>query len=359
MDKSKGYIKNKLRRIASILTLLAVVFSVPAAIHAERLDLGKKCSVTVSPCGNTYGYASELESGFDVDLYLVATAKKVEGYDTYTYELTESFKTISIPDELDTEAWKNIAAAAREVLFKNYESLKTSAKTGKTGEKIGDLTAGLYLIVARGTGKDIIIRDGVTVVVTPKYEFMFEPSLVSLPTKDPEENDQGELVINTANDSDWIYDAQVVLKPTEKQRFGKLKIFKDLLTYKTGESATFAYLVNVPKGQANEAFTIAVPIFLSDATEVYAEVDKLPVGATVTVVEQYEGSTYKATSATTQTAVISADTVAEVHFENDYVPDHPGGYGILNTFTYDSEDGWVWEKKTQTPVISDEEVKPE
>lgn len=355
MEKSRRRIKDWLNRTAMIIAVLAVVFSVPAAIKADQLDLDTKCSVTILPCASNYGYASELASGFDVDLYLIGTAVKEEGYDSYTYSLVDPFDSITVPAELNTDAWISIAAEARKILFDNYDSLKSRAIKGKTGTAIEDLPAGLFLIVARGKDSEVIIKEDSTVVVTPSYEFYYEPSLVSVPTKEPDKDG----VISTANTSDWIYNAEVVLKPTEKQRFGKLRIYKNLITYKVGESATFAYLVNVPKGQGNDAFKVAVPIFVSDATEVYAEVDKLPVGATVTVVEQYEGSTYKATSATTQTAVIRADTVAEVHFENDYVPDHPGGYGILNTFTYDSEDGWVWEKKTQTPVISDEEVKPE
>ncbi|MBR2683943.1 MAG: Cna B-type domain-containing protein, partial [Atopobiaceae bacterium] len=132
-----------------------------------------------------------------------------------------------------------------------------------------------------------------------------------------------------------------------RPQVGDLVITKTLDTYETGSAkATFAYTVKAEmeiKGETVTVFTSAASIDFTDAGEQSVTVKGIPVGSTVTVVEDYGGSTYKAVGPTTVTpeGTINVAAPLEATFENDYEPDNRGGYGVDNRFTSDGKGGWA------------------
>ena len=71
--------------------------------------------------------------------------------------------------------------------------------------------------------------------------------------------------------------------------------------------------------------------------------DRIPAGAEVTVKEVYTGSSYQLTVPGDRTAVISAEEIVSVEFENEYDGRRTNGHGIKNQFVYDEERGtWNW-----------------
>ena len=346
MEKSKRYIRERLRALLAILAVLAVVISVPAAIYAEGepFDPEKTCSLTLKPIGTDDAAIIKdiAEAKVVADLYLVGRAVKDPNYDTYSYELTDDFKSLVIGDD-----WDEVESKASEIFFKNYKSMKPAKKDQKMGEAAEGLASGLYLVVARGAEIKDYVRtikneDGsevsVTVAESGVNEYLYKPELISIPTKDPEDGK-----INTANKGDWVYDVTAVLKPEVNPMYGDLEIVKDLLTYKTGEEAFFVFEVEIEKDgkkYPSRIYTLSV----NDAGKQSVIAHRIPAGATVTVTEKYSGATYMITSDPTQKAVISASEMVKVEFKNDYTTSENGGHGALNSFKYDSVKGWQWLK---------------
>ena len=239
MERSKRNIKNRLFRASVILAVLAIVFSVPATINAEesaRLETSYKCGLTVKPYEPE---DSQLTANTVIDIYLVATASKDKGYDSYSYTLTSAFSSLDL-----TKSWDEVAEAAGAIFFNNYATLAKVADGVDAGTEIQNLEWGLYLVVARGKELEnyIVERKDVKVTLsqTSTQNFYYAPSLVSLPTKIRE---PGEGEANTADPTPWIYNPTIILKPEIEDRYGDLIIIKELNSYKVDEEVTFAFYV--------------------------------------------------------------------------------------------------------------------
>ena len=343
--------------IVSLVMVFAIPFSGIAAERTEPVDLTKKCSVIVSPCGKDDDMLSDLEgTDITVDLYLVASAVKDPVSDSYLYEIADRFKDLKVPSKPTQQDWSKLAMDAAFVVVDGGTSF-TPEYSGKAGSEIKNINAGLYLVVAHGTElteywekvsseEDEIY---VSVAESSANKYSYIPVLVSVPTKAPDENG----VINTANSGEWLYTAQVVLKPEQSPRFGDLNITKKLDTYLAGEKATFVFEVTIEYKETKLPSRIYTIDFLAPGEKTVTATG-IPVGATVTVVEKYSGATYKMVvkegDSSEKTAVISLEEVAEVEFENDYEEHNKNGYGVLNTFTYDEENGWSWNDPTTKPA---------
>lgn len=254
------------------------------------------------------------------------------------------------------------------------------------------LDAGLYLLIARGsnieayitkeytvtnsnteaggtdpvTGRESKEEKIVTVAYTVQHVYSFAPQLISLPTKEPDANG----VISTANSGDWDYSPTVYLKPEQHMRYGYLEIVKDLLTHASfagqpGE-AVFVFQVEAElNGQS--VYSDVKTLVFTGAGKDSVVIDKIPVGATVTVTEVYSGASYTleaigsgyyepnyypdggnkitytpAGNVSTKEVtgvIIEANQVASVKFTNDYDHRQTGGHGVINHYEY-GEDGW-------------------
>lgn len=247
------------------------------------------------------------------------------------------------------------------------------------------LQQGLYLLIARGKDIDSYItteRVGtngtvppasqtaeeekiVTVAYTEQYVYTFAPQLISLPTKAPDADGQ----VSTANNGDWIYNPTVYLKPEQHPRYGYLEIVKDLLTHESfgGQSgeAVFVFQVEATLGGVSVYSDVKTMIF-TGAGEQRVLIDRIPVGATVTVTEVYSGASYtlekieqgyhaveaypdssivytpagNINTGEVTGVVIEANRVASVKFTNDYDHRQTGGHGVINHYEY-GENGWA------------------
>ncbi len=341
----------------------------PLEADAEGFVAGS-CSLTVyaeDPHKEGADSFGEDLAGADVvvDLYQVARAVKTSGYDTYHYELDGKYASLQLPDGPQEGAqpaatWEEAAQQAAAIALDAASPGTPVSGSGQpAGTKVGDLEPGLYLLVARGRSlteladykieieqTDSLTQEETTRIATiansQQYTYAFLPQLVSLPTKEADENG----VINTANPGDWIFDASVNMKPERLNRYGSLEIVKTLSEYETmggvQESATFVFEVT---GVLDDevVFSDVESITFTAAGQERVVLDRIPAMAQVTVREVYSGSSYQLTVPGDRTATIAADDVVSVDFENEYDGRRTNGHGIKNQFVYDEEAGaWHW-----------------
>ena len=344
------------------------------------------------------------------DLYLVAAAVKDENYDTYHYEFVGNAPVViadasvfqdSLEDDPDPEkqnqydtmlrTFSPLAQAFAKSIF-TYEGLDTGAYPTKTATatgttiKVEGLDPGLYMLVLHGSDLAQKAEDEDEAYVTTMtkagggqyneygsadtdiiatraysddYEFLFEPQMITMPTR---LDDEGNQQYNTAYGTKWSNELTIVAKPDWKPRNGILKITKTLTNYAdlskdgTFEPMTFSFsVVGVDKDgnivyQKEVALSVDSPV---SEKEVITLKD-IPIGTMVTVTETYSGA--HATGSTgPQTVEILAPTettgedgstttvTANVSFTNTNNDTHRGGHGIENKFTFNKETGgWGW-----------------
>lgn len=327
----------------------------------------------------------------EADLYFIASAVADPMYDTYSYSYTDSsFATlkssidtalVADPDNQNDrntmlKKFSPIAQDAAELVQKQSIDPITVQAAGELTEiSVRGLDAGMYLLILRGSdlnkdtsdsgyfatttkkgsnayndfeentdgSKDVTIT--VTRAVSDNYEFLFEPQLITLPTK-MDGNDQS---YNTAYGV-WSKDLSITAKPEMKPRYGKLKIIKTLDNYidlsknQINEPSLFVFEITAVKPSETEGGEDTV-VFQDDrgieftATgEESIVVDHIPAGSIVTVKEIYSGASYTADSPLTVsgieiTAEQDLDKIAKAEFEN-YFNGRNGGHGIINEIGY-------------------------
>ncbi len=341
------------RTWGSLLALaLALVLAVPPLNGPARaIDLDTACSLTVEPGGSEF--AEDIaEAEVVLDLYQIASAKAIPGIDSYTYEFLPDFSGLTIADDLNNDAWMALAQEAAGLAL-NSESILPAVVGAPAGTEITNLSAGLYLLIARGAslGEDYVTTiqedDGTETIATVaesiQYTYTFLPELVSLPTKEPDENG----VVSTANPGDWIYQAQVTLKPEQSSRLGSLEIVKNLEGYVEGRPATFVFEVEAVL-RDEVVYSNVFTISFGEAGTQRLRIDGIPIGATVTVTEVYSGATYQLVTDASQTAVIEAEDIVSVSFVNTPTDEKKNGGSITNEFAYE-EGEWQWRQIPDVP----------
>lgn len=362
------------------------------------------------------------------DLYLVAAAVKDENYDTYHYEFVGNAPVViadanifqdSLADDPDPEkqnkqetmlrTFSPLAQAFAKSIF-TYEGIdaekfptKTAAATGTT-IKVEGLDPGLYMLVLHGsdlkqksenedecyvttmkkagggqyneygsTDADIVA----TRAYSDAYEFLFEPQMISLPTR---VDDEGTQQYNTAYGTKWSNVLNIVAKPDWKPRNGELKITKTLNKYLDeskandySEPATFVFdVIGRKTADENSEIIYRRQIAMSFKNqETQTEVlDDIRIGTFIWVEEIYKGAHYggssnttfpieikaKSTTDTNEGDSVSAETVAEAVFTNNDDETHRGGHGIENRFEFDKETG-TWQWKANGKTYSQKEVE--
>ena len=338
------------RRIILPAVLLTAVLLIAGAgtVKAEDLDLNKTISLTVNP-----GPASmpELTSeNVTIDLYKVADAKTDgAGGVAFTPKSGVTFSsavdTYEAMQKLDNSAWLTLAQDAARSVIRPEKTLLDPEKD------LTKLTSGLYLVIAHGTDltKDQYAswnnNDLTTKANVGSSTYTWYPELIALPSTVSEMGASGtHEVITTAGE--WQYTITAALKPAIGDQFGDLYITKVLPTYETTTPATFVFSVKATvDGQTEPVFDDVCSLtFDSNGSKTYRILNRIPVGAKVTVTEEYAGTRYKIKDDAQKTktdTIISRDAgVLELTFENTYTPDDVVGYGILNEFTH-GENGWV------------------
>lgn len=382
--------------LAVLLSLVLLLALVPAG---WAMDFEQQCSITVQPAVTTAkhedgtAYVDDINASstpFVYDLYRVAYAKEVAGFDTYDYTLIAPFTNLDIkandPTQRNAEFWIDLAQKAAKIalgLEKGTSQINpighTEAYTGNPmgtafsipGYTVGEgtaaktVSAGLYLVIARSSNyawdktAEYVVEDGDTITThahSDRYDYYYAPQLISVPTKEPITEGK-EDVIKTSNPGAWDYAPTAVLKPTLKSQFGSLRIRKVVNDKEyAGTKATFGYRV-IASLDGKPVYNNICEITIPDQYEVIIE-DKIPVGAEVNVTEEYEGSRYElkgsriviSGDATNTKLVInsSKENPATIEFTNDNDGTPKEGYGILNTFTYDGSQ-WVWNGEVDVP----------
>lgn len=331
--------------LIAVLLTMGLAGQIWAAAANEALDLTKECTLKVNPCdskaqGNAEMAEELAKADIVIDMYRVAEWKVEQT--KYSFTPIAPFD-MEIPQDITQGGWADIAQkAAAKVLVPAVAEPYMTADSGKDVQ----LPPGIYLLVAHKRGdsdyvKTITNKEGdqviVTQVKTDTHMYTFNPELVSLPSKAPEDG-----VINTANPGEWLYELEVNLKPERSDLKGQLEIVKTLKAYETSAPATFVFQIDWEENGVHRSDVRSIT-FTAPGERVLT-VDGLPVGAVVTVREVYSGTVYVLETEPEQTAVIMADEIARVNFVNDYDEDKPpnDGGSITNRFTYD--DGWKVEK---------------
>lgn len=405
------------RKWIRVLMSLAVVFGMVTALSfsggaAEFVKLDEKCSLTVIP-GNFTGegnawLAEQLDNASVViDLYRVADAVPNKagglGYDGYQFELEEQYEGeegLQLAEHMTNADWRQQAQKAARIALGITMDADTGAVSGtvqtppvrmneSVKQEIGELDAGLYLLIARRGGagdpdvtyNDVaaytaVSRDSdgteqiVTMADSPDCVFSFEPELIALPGKEPYVDAEGNPVSNTANPGPWLYHMEPVLKARAQMRYGSLQIRKELPEFETvaGENiprpVTFIFEINAvwedrisgAGGQKEYKDVVAIDFTGAGSETAYRPGEELllPVGARVTVKEVYSGPGYSPYPDGTEdgtdreayeqtTLITEAEQIFEVTFTNYYNRRHVDGHGITNRFTYNAEqDRWIW-----------------
>lgn len=387
MNDKKIPVAGKGKRSLTVLALAACMLlgltgrGIGSA-KAEPIDLDVKCSLTVKPGDENREDLEELEEkNVVIDLYRVAGAKKVPGYDTYTFDFEENSPYGSLEGILQEEQADYRAAAqqaAEITLFSETGSPLTPVRSAESGAGIEDLDSGLYLLIARDpeltNTEDYVVRDKstreiTTITYSDRYTYTFLPELIALPSKEAVAM-EGDSVVNTANPGPWLTDLTVTLKPQQGPRYGNLNIVKNLSEYVAGpegaETASFVFQVDAYT--ANPQENADAVLVYSDVFE--AEFDRggsktipveglIPVGSYVIVTEVYSGAAYRLEEGQqgTRTVLVptpdnpAPDNIATVEFTNVYHGTTTNGGAVTNHFGYNeggreagnNEDtGWNW-----------------
>lgn len=270
--------------LLSVFTLYNI--AAPRAVHAA-IDLSQPCSLTIRIGEKLKEAEREDLRAADIvyDLYRVADAVPVEGYDTYAFEVLAPFAealskdgsqakaylepgqdgTFRIASTISSEGWKAVAAEAGIAALGTVPdgektaapqpagafsegqvvSGRVSGAGGSLSVTFDGLKAGLFLIIPHGATVDKYVaaktgEDGgvvqASIADSAQYEYSFSPELAAIPTKPADENG----LYSTGNDGEWVQNAQVdiSLKFARERRVGNLEITKTLLTYAEREKTT-------------------------------------------------------------------------------------------------------------------------
>ena len=383
----------------TLAVLLSMILLLALAPSGFAVDLEAKNTVTVTLAQPESDYAKDLKgTRIHADFYLLAPAVRYappyENVDSYTYtvpdkgtafyelldKLTKELNEAEVPEappvqEAVFHQFEPYAQAFAEiVLSRGYSS--PPAATGdlvvdQTAITVQDLTAGLYLLIIRGDGleksenpetgyvkrtQQAAGEEGAegnsvlsTRVVTDRNEYLFEPQLLTVPTK--VDKTSGEQQYNTAY-GEWENLLMIYAKSTQVPKNGDLKIIKNL-THAGPDSVTFVFEVKWQEKKGSENVDKAKYVSLTfdgkSQMEEYILAKTIPIGTTVTVTEVHSGLAYSIVGDNTKTATIvvpspdapdgssgnQATEIAEVSFTNDH-SGPGGGYGVLNRFTVTS-----------------------
>lgn len=341
--------KGRWKSIAALLLVFALVLITPGWRAAEVVDLDKDCAITLDAGADQIKELTD--ANVVLDVYKVADAVAVEGYDTYDYALLTPYDAIELPSaqERDANSWSAFAQELAQIAL-NPENEPFEEGVSLSEMPITPLETGLYLVIARGADVEDYVssakaEDGketiVTVAYNNQYEYGFSPMLVSLPTKDADE----EGIINTGNAGEWLYEMPLVFKPDRTERKASLEIIKNLTSYVSGKPATFVFQV---EGYLDGEHVLSdtVTIDIEEGVLRKSEIIKdIPVGTQVTVTEVYSGAVYQLVAGDTASkdATIVLEPMATVEFTNEPSGSNNNGGSITNEFVFNADaNRWEW-----------------
>lgn len=339
------------RAVLLACLLLGLLLSVTGLAAHSPADLTKLCSLRIEAAGDQGEYGEDVAlADVRIDLYKVAEAQAVPGVDTVRFQTVGAFASLTVPEQADRESWEALAAEAGRIVREQAGSLSPAASAA-AGEEMPGLPAAVYVAVAHGADltdyfKEITNEDGDTVLVSVArsalYEYQYEPELIALPTKEPDENGN----ISTAGSGEWLYEIDCSLKASRVRRLGDLEIVKTLRSYLAPEEALFVFSVQITLDGVKSPARV-YSLSFADAGRKSLILRGIPAGAVAEIREIYGGASYTAVGAVSQTLTVQADSLVSAGFINEYADTGRSGHGVENHFTL-GEDGWIWEKRADS-----------
>ncbi len=376
MYNRKQSVMKKWKRvlIAAALTVSMIlalpVWSVGRAEAAPDLDKG--CSLTINrPAGNAK------KGNIKVDLYKVADAELLAGYDAYKLTLNSGYNTdkanalfdkaqnasnnVSVNDVSASDLYRDLAQEiANTVLISKKETISPTATLdfSKLANTLNNLEAGMYLVVAHGSNLSMTeytsIRmndDGKQQIVTMAYSddngyvYTYLPELIALPSR-------GNAPVgsfNTADAAVWSYGVTVTLKSEEEAQYTSLQIGK---TFTVSEDAVIAggdgcvFQIEATLNDEIVYSNVAAIPYEGRATGSVTLSKVIPVGAEVTVTEVYSGAAFTVSGEEVKSIVAEADREDGTIENNVFFTNNSNGIGtsgdiVTNSFTHGA-DGWTW-----------------
>ena len=307
--------RKRMKKVSALIlaaALLCSAFVLPEVYAADSVKTGEKCSLEVN-CNIQVDPAELIDIAADkkyedlstnsviVNIYRVADITVVG-----KYKPVAGMETLSALENVSSETaaseWMELAIEAK-LLVEDSEPTAT-AKAMDGSVTFTDLETGMYLIDAQR-------------MLTPEHRYEFTPYLISLPNNYYYDIagslEDGAEISETADE--WKYDLTgelaVGLKPSRLQRYGYLKIEKDVsvMNIETpGE--VFAYEITA---SLDDEVVYNNVVSVDYNKKDYVFVGPIIAGAEVEVEEVYTGGSYL------QTDVVMPDTMkiqAEEHFDD-------------------------------------------
>lgn len=349
--------------------------------QAKPLDLDAPCTINVS-LGINVSYA-DLPSDLCYNLYKVAGATQIAGYDAYQFvanaEGTPFAKLdiASLNDRPTAAEYSAVSDAAAKIIANATTPIEPSLVSEDAYAPLADVPAGLYLLVAYSPDA---VEDGkiltgpneegayVSTAFSDSKVYTFSPQLIALPTKQADDNG----VINTANPGDWItgttaYPITITLKFDWEDRKGSINIHKLVSTFEQNNQGvgsnevTFVFKIDgyksraeyyesqVPGSTIKPTYSNVVHMMFNAAGEQVLEVSDIPMSLYLVVTEIYTGASYEIVGNTNIDEGYPKDPMddeynkTDFYFENTPSNKVNNGGSVANSFNL-GEDGWVWSK---------------
>ena len=246
--------KKNWKIVTTLLLLFALVLGMGqgVALPAKAVSLGEPCYITVVDDE----LDEAVKSTMVVDIYFIAGAVEVTGYDGYALDPLPQYAGI----DLESGNGQSIAQALMQRVLENWE-VPTEAGL-RLGTQSQELNPGLYLVLVRGEEAtepyDYVGQENgklFTCVHADTTVYRFSPILISLPTREQNEG-------NTADPGPWKYAETVSLKHESDATEGS----KDVTLEKVDADVPDRFL----PGAAFQLYA-ASPATAGDTMKVYVE----------------------------------------------------------------------------------------
>lgn len=390
-DKKRSGIGKWKRTLTAFAVTASVILALPAwsvgrAEASPELVRPESCSLTIKRASD-----STAQADIVVDLYKVANAEDLPGYDAYTLALNAPYDTPELAASLEAAKEQEngasvsdggnalyrtmaqdvakIALAVEEKEETKEDGTKVTVKgpaqepsrtaTMNSGEntlKIPGIDPGMYLVVAHGSGMNVAqyttqVGEGTdkqlaTMAYSDEYVYTYLPELIALPSRGSAPAGS----FNTAdNDLEWSSDVTATLKSEQASRLTSLQIGK---TFTVSEDAVIAggdgcvFQIEATLNDEIVYSNVAAIPYEGRATGSVTLSKVIPVGAEVTVTEVYSGAAFTVSGEEVKSIVAEADREDGTIENNVFFTNNSNGIGtsgdiVTNSFTHGA-DGWTW-----------------
>ena len=356
-QRRKGRIAASLAAAMLVTALLAQTgYAAPLIVDGDKVQGGT--IKVISPTEEAY---AALKDDAVFDVYKIASAAPLTGYDAYTFTdfASESGRTYYENNIRDAESPSaSVLNGFAQALAADAEAGKIKAGTKDAaidGEGI-PVDAGLYMLILHGVGEAAAwdtadTGELVTYAETESGRFVFAPIVVSVPTReltwdasaDPIEYGSASIVsetaaANTADTTAWTYDITIKAKAGLDDKGIPIQITKNLPVYDSSSEGDFIFEIKATKGDQNTVvYNDVVQIRFTgpgSQTKPVMELDgtpvEIPAGSKVMVKETYAGATYTPDAEEKEAVLNETKDLYTVSFSNKYNETEKSGGSVSN-----------------------------